>query len=701
MKRRLFKLTAFFTSAILLLGVLAFTITPVMAASTAIYLEPSNSIYTNSTANVGTLFNVSVLVSDAPDLGGVQVYMEFNDSQINVTRWIEPTFNSSYIFNGTTTSALPTPPDPGYKHISAGKARVLVAVNRFPPQAPWGHSGLICIFEFNITAVPTTPGTMLNCSLNINSTKTFLLDPTGSEVANVVEQNGYYEISKPGGPPPPVFTLTIVVSAGGSTNPAAGAYSYAQGSNVSVQATPYSGYQFDHWELDTVNVGSANSYSVTMNSNCTLNALFSPVIPPPPGNNSRIFVDPPEIIDPTAVPGTSTFEVNVTVQNMTQMMSCEFNMTYNSGIIGFNGINFLKVSGQFPALNLSVTEPSGFVWIRLAYTPAVTVTDPTPIVTIRFVVRNLGATPINLTNTAILDPLGNPLPSYNVSHGFFMSLIRDVAVINVVPSQNWAYQGWPVNVTVTVKNKGNVTETFNVSSYYDSTLIGKTNVTALAPGDQRDVLFQWDTTGVSEGNYTIKAVADAVPYQFNASDLTLTDGVVWIMTQIHDVAITSITRSNDWVYQGWIAGINVTAENEGAFNETFDISAYAGIMLIGTVSVSNLAPSALFTAQFSLNTSSLQPCHNYTIMANATLVPYEYNVTNNVLVDGGIKVRLLGDANGDGTIDLKDVYAVSLAYGSAPGYPNWNPDCDLNQDQVVDLRDFYIVVKNYGQSCNP
>jgi PKD repeat protein len=39
-------------------------------------------------------------------------------------------------------------------------------------------------------------------------------------------------------------------------------------------------YLFDHWELDSVNVGSANPYSVYMDKDHTLKAVFS-LIPPP------------------------------------------------------------------------------------------------------------------------------------------------------------------------------------------------------------------------------------------------------------------------------------------------------------------------------------------------------------------------------------------------------------------------------------
>ncbi|MDH7477839.1 MAG: PKD domain-containing protein, partial [Candidatus Bathyarchaeota archaeon] len=77
------------------------------------------------------------------------------------------------------------------------------------------------------------------------------------------------------------YTLKIETTAGGTTNPAPGLYTYNAGSMVSVTAVPSSGYVFDHWELNGSNVGSANPYSVTMNNNYVLKAFFTAAPPPP------------------------------------------------------------------------------------------------------------------------------------------------------------------------------------------------------------------------------------------------------------------------------------------------------------------------------------------------------------------------------------------------------------------------------------
>jgi hypothetical protein len=689
------KLLVNFITILLLVSFLAGARSMLASASSnpSISFERSNYNYSTSNATVGTTFNVSILVQNAPDFGGLEVYMTYNDSIINATRWFEPTWNSSYILYGLASSTLPAPPNTGYHHIAPNLGQIQISANKagFPPVAPWAHSGLGMIIEFNITAVPTVAGDKFTTAMSMDYPDTFLLDPFGAPISPVDIQDGYYQISKPGAPPPN-YTLTLTATAGGTTNPVPGAYSYVQGSTPSVQAIPNSGYYLDHWELDGISVGSANPYSVTMNNNHALNASFAL------GNKTRIYVDPPSIVDSTLIPNSSEFSINITIASVYGMKTCEFNLTFNGNVISFTSIGFQKVNGQYPQPGIYADDVRGFIWVNLTYTNPVTATGSSPLVKITFILLSLGQTPLNLTDTKITNSTGN-LIEHDVSNGFFAALIHDIAITNLISSPNWAYQGWPVNVTVSVKNNGNTNETFSLMAFYDNNTMGTTTVTNLVPNEQRDVLFTWDTTGVPEGNYTISAYATPVPYETHMSDNLLIDGTVWIMVKKHDVAIINVSVDS-WAYQGWIIQINITARNIGEYNETFDVNAYYdSTILFGTAHVDNLGTSQSLTLQFSLDTSSLEPCHTYTISAQATPVPYEYNMTNNVLVDGGLTVRLMGDLNGDGKINLIDYFEATLAFGSYPGHPKWDPAADLDRNLKINLADIFKVAIAYGKSC--
>jgi len=106
-------------------------------------------------------------------------------------------------------------------------------------------------------------------------------------------------------PPPQTYSLTIITTVGGTTDPAPGTYSYTANSSVQVTAIPNADYTFDHWELDTVNVGSANPYTVLMDNNHTLKAVFI-YSPPPPSLSASISPLSASILVGQSVTFTST-----------------------------------------------------------------------------------------------------------------------------------------------------------------------------------------------------------------------------------------------------------------------------------------------------------------------------------------------------------------------------------------------------------
>jgi hypothetical protein len=64
----------------------------------------------------------------------------------------------------------------------------------------------------------------------------------------------------------------------GTTNPAAGTYLEDVNSVFSISASPTAGYFFDHWQVDGVNAGGANPYSLNVSvSDHVIGAFFSPI----------------------------------------------------------------------------------------------------------------------------------------------------------------------------------------------------------------------------------------------------------------------------------------------------------------------------------------------------------------------------------------------------------------------------------------
>ena len=105
----------------------------------------------------------------------------------------------------------------------------------------------------------------------------------------------------------------------------------------------------------------------------------------------------------------------------------------------------------------------------------------------------------------------------------------DIATSAVAASKTVVGQDYPASVDIVVENQGNFTETFNVTAYANSTVIGSENVT-LTAGSSATVTFTWDTSGFAKGNYTISAYAWPVSGETYTADNDLTDG--WVTVTI-------------------------------------------------------------------------------------------------------------------------------------------------------------------------
>ncbi|MCJ7635664.1 cellulase family glycosylhydrolase [Candidatus Bathyarchaeota archaeon] len=84
-------------------------------------------------------------------------------------------------------------------------------------------------------------------------------------------------------PPPTTITLTIMAGANGSVFPT-DTVTMVIGQAYQFQATPDSGYNFDHWDLGGLSKGSSNPLTITATAEMngqTLTALFTPVPPTP------------------------------------------------------------------------------------------------------------------------------------------------------------------------------------------------------------------------------------------------------------------------------------------------------------------------------------------------------------------------------------------------------------------------------------
>jgi len=320
----------------------------------------------------------------------------------------------------------------------------------------------------------------------------------------------------------------------------------------------------------------------------TLSVATTALLVQTSSSNTTLYVYPPSIEDPTILPN-DTIVVRMMLSSVTNMKSCEFNLTFSSSVLSVQRVTKLAVQGQYPQSSIDVDDTAGYIWISLLYKNALTITTDTGLVEIEFFVKNYGSTPLHFKSSILLDNSGLPIP-HETHDGFVHIFIRNIAVKEIHLPCNETYVGRIIPINVTVLNDGDIPENFNVSLYYDTTLIEMKNVTNLPPKENITLTFNWNTSSV--------------------------------------------------------------------------------------------APRA-------------EP---YTIKAEASTVPHEANVDDNKLVDGTIKLKIVGDVNGDGTVDIDDLIAWDNAYGSHPGEPNWNEQADINYDGVVDKADAMIIIEHYKET---
>ena len=215
---------------------------------------------------------------------------------------------------------------------------------------------------------------------------------------------------------------------------------------------------------------------------------------------------------------------------------------------------------------------------------------------------------------------------------------RDVAVTWVYAQPTEVEPGGIVEIEVHAKNFGMLPESFNVLVYYDDVLIMGQEITNLASGNETKLFFLWDTWGVPEGNYTIKAYIPPLPDEVNIENNLFIDGNVTVRVyplKVHDVAITSLEVSELTAYIGDVIEVFVNVENLGNFNETFNVTVYYNSSEIAAKRVWSLAPNETARLNLVWNTSGVEE-GVYVIWAFAEIVPGEVNTENNRFVDGSV-----------------------------------------------------------------
>ena len=155
--------------------------------------------------------------------------------------------------------------------------------------------------------------------------------------------------------------------------------------------------------------------------------------------DTTISVEPPAIVDDTLGPGSS-FSVNITISNVTNLGGYDFMLNYSTAVLTTSSADVTVVTDWFTGpkgikvWKKVVDDTLGYVrlWVTLGLGTVTGVDGSGTVATIKFTVDALGTTVLDLNNTFLGEPLGEEI-SHGASDGFFTNnpQTHDVAVIYV------------------------------------------------------------------------------------------------------------------------------------------------------------------------------------------------------------------------------------------------------------------------------
>ncbi|MEM3576952.1 MAG: cohesin domain-containing protein [Candidatus Bathyarchaeia archaeon] len=546
------------------------TPTKVYAQNTKIYIVPSSII--DQTLTPGKTFNITVKIENIPQdpgLVGLQFKITWNPTILEGVSMTEILFNSVTPPN-EKSNIWPLAHDVTASYAEYAYTWMNITRALEKGYAPISGNHTAAIITLKVKGVGKT-------ILDLTNTK--LGDPKGKPIAHEAF-DGYFQNSPPPLPallfvdPPKIFDITLTPCHNFTINvnisKATDIYSVEfklgfdnsilsvvkaeQGDFIPPSVTPNieinnaAGYMRFNVSLGTSLSGNGSLAIITFHveglGKSPLNLydtkLFDIIGQPLPHTASsgsfnnillaKLAVQPEEIIDPTLLP-PSTFTINVTIADVEDLYGYEFNLTFNPNVLICLQITIHDVLNETNYIpNQYIDNLKGFITINVTYYPPATplnIYAQTPLASIKFRVKAIGSSNLTLCNTKLINSIGQPI-AHETYNGFFQSLIRDIAIVDLYAYPTAVYQGQKANITVTVRNEGNITETFSIKIYYDDTIIMTINITDLPPSEDATETITWSTNGVPFGNHTIKAEVPSVPYELDITDNIFFDGTVKI-----------------------------------------------------------------------------------------------------------------------------------------------------------------------------
>jgi hypothetical protein len=164
--------------------------------------------------------------------------------------------------------------------------------------------------------------------------------------------------------------------------------------------------------------------------------------------------------------------------------------------------------------------------------------------------------------------------------------------------------------------------------------------------------------------------------------------------------------ANDTYANGtsYYVSVEVTVNNVGSIlAEEFNVSLQA-YWTTGSreESLERITVSSLGAGENVTLTFSWRPTHthyyNLTAKADCDNQITEDNEGDNSLSQENVPVTVIGDINGEGSVNIFDAVVISLAWNSNSGSGHWNIHADINHDGNVDILDAVRIGLHWGEN---
>jgi hypothetical protein len=397
-----------------------------------------------------------------------------------------------------------------------------------------------------------------------------------------------------------------------------------------------------------------------------------------------------------------TFSINIIVSNVIDLDGWQFNLYYQSAVLNATGYSegpFLQTGGSstfFSAYNFTdhYNDTFGVVGLNdVRFSIATGVDGSGTLATITFKAVGSGPSILNFGNgflpMKLFDSANKLIPFTPIGGLAYVGAV-DVA-IGEIDTPLDIPQGSMAMINVTAQNRGQPTETFDVTLSADGSVIGTQTVINLPGGGNQILNFAWDTTPFQMGQYTLTATATAIVGEIDYNDNTLS---IDVHVGTIDIAITGVNMKTSIPAGFNGTEVGVTVQNSGQATETLDVTLSVNSNAVDS-QTTTLNPGTSGTVTLFWNTTELG-FGSYTVQAFIPPLPFQIDTTNNNFTTTAT-VTIPGDLNGDFKVSLQDLVILANAYGYTSIAPKWNPNADIDGNGIVGLSDLVTLAIHYGQ----